>query len=336
MTNVSRSRLDDIYSLSSKITCKEFVERVSGGQRIFEKVLHEYTKYVDPYTGKVKNEYITMRDKCPLCFSKSFGYLFTKDGFDHMLCSSCDMIFTLQILDNAKTHYLEEGGEGNAYGELKEKPIIGENDKKKYEIVFEDLEKYAKIKDILDVGSQVGTFLQWATEKKMNIIGHEYHNPLRTEAQRRGFSVLSDNLEKVSFDKQFDLITMWDYIDHVLNPHDVIKNLTKYLKKGGLFFYAINNLDSLSVKILHEYSPNFIGPHHTMHYGINQLKRLMGNEYELLESESYVSELNWISNWLSFKSPMFGDAPLAFDLFDPKKICELGMGIKLNAIFRKK
>ncbi len=60
------------------------------------------------------------------------------------------------------------------------------------------------------------------------------------------------------------------------------------------------------------------------------------NGYELLSSESYVSELNWLSNWLNFKNPEFGDANLMFDLLDPKKICELGMGFKVNAIFRKK
>ena len=57
--------------------------------------------------------------------------------------------------------------------------------------------------------------------------------------------------------------------------------------------------------------------------------------YELLHSESYVSELNWISNWLNFKNPDTGDENLMYDLLDPKKICELGMGFKVNAIFRK-
>ena len=121
----------------------------------------------------------------------------------------------------------------------------------------------------------------------------------------------------------------------MLNPREVIKNIGKYLKKGGLFFFAINNRDSLSARIMHKDSPIFIGPHHTMHYGINQLKLLM-KDYELLYSESYVSELNWISNWLNFRNPDLGDSPLMYELLDPKKICELGMGIKLHAIFKKK
>ena len=57
--------------------------------------------------------------------------------------------------------------------------------------------------------------------------------------------------------------------------------------------------------------------------------------YELMHSESYVSELNWISNWLNFKNPEFGNSSLMNELLDSKRICELGMGIKVNAIFRK-
>ena len=293
----------------------------------------EFAKYISPFTGKVKDEYSLLRDKCPLCDSTDFNFLFVKEGFDHMICNYCDLIFTLQILDNSKIKYVEEGGEGNAYGKYKEDSTVNKLDRKKFEIVFEQLEKYAKIKNIFDFGSQSGTFLDWAKDG-YSIIGHEYHTPLRKIAQSKGYVVLNDNLETVSFDTEFDLITCWDYIDHVTNPREVIKNLSRFLKKDGIFFFAINNRDCLSARIMHEKSPIFIGPHHTMHYGINQLKLLM-KDFDFLYAESYVSELNWISNWLNFKDPEYGDSALMSDLIDPKKICELGMGFKVNAIFKK-
>ncbi|MGI0060962.1 MAG: class I SAM-dependent methyltransferase [Nitrosotalea sp.] len=330
---MQRSKLDDIYSLSNKITRKEFVSRLKNEVGM-NGLAAELLKYMDIYTGKVKNEICIIRDKCPLCDLKNYNFLFTQHGFDHMLCDSCDLIFTLQVLDNDKIKFLQEGQEGSSYGQYKENPVVSEYDRRKFEIVFDELEKYTKIKNIFDFGSQSGTFLDWASAK-YSIIGHEYHEPLRQISIRKGHMVLNDELANIKFDREFDLITCWDYIDHVLNPKEVIKNLSKYLKKGGLFFFAINNRDSLSARVMHKDSPLFIGPHHTMHYGINQLKLLMDG-YELLHSESYVSELNWISNWLNFKNPEDGDAPLMFDLLDPIKICELGMGIKLNAIFRKK
>jgi 2-polyprenyl-3-methyl-5-hydroxy-6-metoxy-1,4-benzoquinol methylase len=331
---VQRSKLDEMYSLSNTITRKEMVSRISTYDQIDLSNKQEPMKYIDQYTGKVKSEISYMRDKCPLCDSKTFNYLFTKHGFDHMLCNTCELIFTLQVLDTEKIKFLEEGKEGNTYGLYKMNPVANERDRKKFEAVFEILEQYGKIKNIFDFGSQAGTFLDWAREK-YSIVGHEYHRPLRETAQEKGHVVLDDNLEILNLDREVDLMTCWDYLDHVLKPREVIKNLTKYLRKNGLFFFAINNRDSLSARIMHGDSPMFVGPHHTMHYGINQLKLLM-KDYEFLYADSYVSELNWISNWLNFKNPEFGDSSLMYELLDPKKICELGMGIKVNAIFKKK
>ncbi len=62
---------------------------------------------------------------------------------------------------------------------------------------------------------------------------------------------------------------------------------------------------------------------------------MLMKDFELVHAESYVSELNQISNWLEFQNVQFGDSALQFDLFDPAKICEKGMGIKLNAVFKK-
>lgn len=327
------SKLEDHYSLSSKISCKEMWSKVKNYQAIAVSRDQELIKYMDQYTQRAKSNILIIRDKCPLCDSKDFSFLFLKHGFDHMVCNNCDLIFTLQIIDENKLKYMETGKEGNLYGDLKTDSTLGDFDRQKFEIVFEELTKYLSIKNIFDFGSQLGSFLDWASEK-YSIIGHEYHAPLREIAQRKGHTVLSDNLGSIKLDKEFDLITCWDYLDHVTNPKETIVNLSKYLKKGGIFFFAINNRDSLSARVMHGDSPMFIGPHHTMHYGIKQLKLLM-KDYEFLYSYSYVSELNWISNWLNFKNPEFGDSQLLFELFDPKKITQLGMGIKVNAAFRK-
>ena len=328
------SKLDEIYSLSSSLTCKEMISKINNYALQSQIENMEPSKYIDRFTGKAKNELIINRSICPLCDSQNFNFLFTKHGFDHALCNECDLIFTLQILDHEKIKFLAVGKEGDNYGDYKEDPVVSDHDKKKYEIVFEELKKHTKINKIFDFGSNAGVFLDWCKLKNYSITGHEFHDALRKGCVAKGHTVLNDNLETIEFD-EVDLITCWDYIDHVLNPKAMIKNLGKSLKKDGLFFFAINNRDSLSTRIMHERSPIFIGPHHTMHYGINQLNLLM-KDYELIYSESYVSELNWISNWMNFKNPEFGDSALMKDLLPPRKICELGMGFKVNAIYRKK
>lgn len=334
MTRVmQRSKLDDVYSLSNKLTCKEMISQFKDFEKNWMKDRLEYGKYLDEFTGKVKSEYVTMRDSCPLCSSKDFSFIFIKEGFDHMICNSCDLIFTFQVLDLEKIPYMAVGDEGDAYGDYKEDKVVLDLDRKKFGMIFDELTEYTEIKKIFDIGSSAGTFLDWASEK-YEVVGHEYHDQLRKRCIAKNHKMYSENLATIKFDQEFDLITIWDYLDHITNPHESIKNITKYLKKGGLIFFAINNRDSLVTRILHQDSTIFSGPHHNMHYGINQLKMLM-KDFEFISAESYVSELNWISNWLNFKNPAFGDAKLMFELFDPNKICELGLGFKVNAIFKK-
>ena len=78
------SKLDEIYSLSSKMTRKEMVQRYANYTEIDISHKQEPMKYIDQYTDKVKSELRILRDKCPLCSSKNISFLFIKHGFDHM------------------------------------------------------------------------------------------------------------------------------------------------------------------------------------------------------------------------------------------------------------
>jgi len=339
-----KKTLSSEYSMSDTLTCKEMWSKVDGYDDISLTNYKSLVKYINPFTGKVKDEFVTYRDRCPIGGSKNFKYLFTKHGFDHMMCNDTGTIFTLQVLSgDAKKEFLQgsessgdDAEEGNNYGKTKTEGTLSKMDRIKFSLSMDSIIKHSEIeiKDIFDFGSAAGTFVEWAQEKGYNIIGHEYHKPLRKFCTDRGLNMLNDDLETIKLDKQYDLITCWDYVDHLHNPVDIINNISKYLKPGGLFFFAINNIDSLVVKIMHEQSPTFIGPHHSVHFGINNLNILM-KDYSLLHSESYVSELNWISNWCNWDNPEFGNTPLMHNIFNAKKICADGLGFKLNAIYKK-
>ena len=334
---IKAETLNELYSLSDTTTGKEMWTKVYGDkdiEMVSRKTNESFVRYINPFTGKVRDEYSYVRSECPLCNSKDFKFIFDKHGFDFEKCNKCDLIFTLQVLDLDKIPYMNDGKEGDYYGISKDNQTIGERDKLKFSMVMNKLKAGTNVMDIFDIGSANGMFLDWAKSENYRVVGHETHDDLRNLCKDKGHVVLNDNLETISFPTKFDLITCWDYIDHVHNPQEVIRNLSKCLKPDGLFFFAINNRDSLSTRILHEASPIFIGSQHHMNYGIKQLEILMEG-YELLDTESYVSELNWISNWCNFENPEFGDSPLLHEVFDTKKICELNMGFKLNAIFQK-
>ena len=102
----SRSELDGVYSLSSKISCAEFVKSIPGYERQIYSSIGNFLKYSDLSTNKARNDLCVMRTCCPLCESKNFRFLFEKQGWDHMICDDCDLIFTLLTLDQEKIAHM--------------------------------------------------------------------------------------------------------------------------------------------------------------------------------------------------------------------------------------
>ena len=92
-----KKTLNQEYSMSNTLTCKEMWSKVDGYDDISLTNYKSLVKYINPFTGKVKDEFVTYRDRCPIGGSKNFKYLFTKHGFDHMRCNDTGTIFTLQV-----------------------------------------------------------------------------------------------------------------------------------------------------------------------------------------------------------------------------------------------
>ena len=68
------SKLDEIYSLSSSLTCKEMISKINNYELQSQIENMEPSKYIDRFTGKAKNELILNRSKCPLCNSQNFDF----------------------------------------------------------------------------------------------------------------------------------------------------------------------------------------------------------------------------------------------------------------------
>ena len=55
--------------------------------------------------------------------------------------------------------------------------------------------------------------------------------------------------------EQFDLITCFQVLEHISEPFELIKDVHRLLKPGGLFITVTHNLEALSAKLLGSKSP---------------------------------------------------------------------------------
>ncbi len=108
-----------------------------------------------------------------------------------------------------------------------------------YEMSLKDIHISKKgIKSVLDFGCADGVFLEFCKKyfsADTKIYGTDLSERMLDQARASGWDVFP--LKEVDTTKmKFDLITLWDVIEHVEEPTVVIAKLKKLLKPGGKIF----------------------------------------------------------------------------------------------------
>jgi 2-polyprenyl-3-methyl-5-hydroxy-6-metoxy-1,4-benzoquinol methylase len=86
---------------------------------------------------------------------------------------------------------------------------------------------------ILDVGCGDGYFMSYCRDRGITAYGYDILPSAVALAQRRGLTVYSD-LNQVK--EKFDVITLFDVLEHMENPVQELLALAQLLRDGGLIF----------------------------------------------------------------------------------------------------
>lgn len=111
---------------------------------------------------------------------------------------------------------------------------------------------------VLDVGCAAGFFLHVAKKRKWDVCGVDISKVCARYAQDNlRINVHNDLFTNVKFSGQpFDLITMWDYLEHSITPREDIGRAYELLRPGGVFVVATPDISSIPARI---FRSNWIG-----------------------------------------------------------------------------
>ena len=100
---------------------------------------------------------------------------------------------------------------------------------------------------LLDVGCATGSFLSVAQAKGWDCRGVEVSAFAATQARKRtGCEIFCGKLEDAPFaDGTFDVITMWDLLEHLPDPLQGLEKARRLLKPSGLLLVNTPNENSL-------------------------------------------------------------------------------------------
>jgi SAM-dependent methyltransferase len=73
----------------------------------------------------------------------------------------------------------------------------------------------------------------------------------------------------------FDLITMWQTLEHMHNPFEVLKEACRILKPGGSIYVCVPNAGSIPARIFRDRWPGFDIPRHLYQFTPGVLRKLL-------------------------------------------------------------
>ena len=162
---------------------------------------------------------------------------------------------------------------------------------------------------ILDIGCASGAFLKAVSDFKLEGIGIE-PNQWLVEFGRihYGVDIRQGTLMDFKFDdSSFSAISLWDVLEHVCNPKDVLHECQRILKKEGILIINIPDYSSLARRLLRYKWPFFLNVH--LYYftpeTIAHLLKQCGFQIFLTKPFWQILELGYILERASHVFPAF-------------------------------
>lgn len=137
-------------------------------------------------------------------------------------------------------------------------------------------------KSILDVGSGYGFFLDLLRDIGLSRrVGIELSNHERRYARTQFDHELYGNIIEMSDDDRFDVITLFEVIEHIPDPVAFIKALRHHLKPDGTIIIGTDNFASSVARKLGDRFPKWIPHEHISYFTPETLCSLITSHTDL-------------------------------------------------------
>jgi 2-polyprenyl-3-methyl-5-hydroxy-6-metoxy-1,4-benzoquinol methylase len=237
---------------------------------------------------------------CYLC-GQPLKLYFIKAGYEIWKCPSCGLSQTefRQKYAEFVTEFYNEGyftGDvsRSAYTEyFADKPFIFKN-------LTKHINQIRKIKPrgkLLDVGCAMGFMMELANLSGYNAFGFDPSAYAISQADKIiKKQIKLSTIDTVIYPKaDFDIITMFDVLEHLSDPVSNLKKLVTFLKKDGIISIATGDTDSFMAKVLGKRWTFYIPPQHLFFFNRKNLVTLL--------NQAGLEPICWfrVDKWLSLK-----------------------------------
>ncbi len=212
------------------------------------------------------------------CTSEEHG-----DFTNIVQCSQCGLLFEnpreVEIVSDKKyedvedpTYDLETPGRIRTFSKL-----------------MDGLSQYAKTPGkTLDIGCYTGVFLDVAKSRGWETYGVEPSRWASSKAQSKGHKVVNAPLQKAGLQPaSFDMVTIWDVIEHLQDPQGQLKLAYQVLKPGGVFGLSTMDVGCMFAKLTGRHWPWYMRMHFYYFSAASMARMLRAAGFEVIRIERH-------------------------------------------------
>jgi 2-polyprenyl-3-methyl-5-hydroxy-6-metoxy-1,4-benzoquinol methylase len=222
-------------------------------------------------------------NQCPLCGNSGANRTLFELTRPVIKCDVCDLVYAapwekaIQGRDFNESYYRR-----GVYADyLSDAGAIRKNAQR----TLGELENLVEGRALLDVGCATGFFLEAARSRGWTVRGLEVSNYAAEYARRElHLDVVSGSIESFADDSsKFDVVTLWDTIEHLGRPDLALSNIRRLLHPQGVLVLSTGDYGSMLRRITGKRWRLFADPTHNFFFEESTLKRLLDQTgYELV------------------------------------------------------
>ncbi|MGZ4045549.1 MAG: class I SAM-dependent methyltransferase [Bacteroidia bacterium] len=224
--------------------------------------------------------------KCCVCGNKDpekFKLKYKKENFAVVTCDVCSLHFIppyyrkqIKYTQYKNSDVTDAVRSGNNWVKIQ-----------RHKLRFKFIQKFVKSGDLFDLGAGWGHFMLAGKELGYNVYGVEISeqpylyciNDLKLPVDHIDFFEMDES-------RKFDVITMWDVLEHIDKADEFLAKCSKLNKAGSYLFLQVPQIDSYFAK-KHKDNWKMMGLDHVNYFGKETITKILEkNGYEVVKIKS--------------------------------------------------
>jgi 2-polyprenyl-3-methyl-5-hydroxy-6-metoxy-1,4-benzoquinol methylase len=220
---------------------------------------------------------------CNHCGGTAASHVFTKFGYDLVRCDQCGLAYIANppSPEDLAASYQQDADYHNDLIDPASAAFAEMTRVAQTHMAF--TARHVAGGRLVDVGCSAGLFLNEARDRGFDASGVEFSKGSADFARSHfGFDVTDGDIHALKAnDASFDVVSMFDVIEHVPDPAHDMAVVNRLLKPGGMFIVSTPNIDGLFPRLSYlvakplDYWPHPEPPHHLYQFSVKTLGAML-------------------------------------------------------------